>query len=313
MSAKSSGKRKNSILISALAISILALVLAAVIGIIVTISGFGGAVSSTMPSDNSTVSDISSDQTGSNVSSENTSSEEISSNTPSTETSSVVSTTNPNLQPDNRKVVYLTFDDGPSNNTPELLNVLDELGVKATFFVVGNAVNSYPQYLTEIVNRGHQVALHAYVHDYKTIYGKDESYFADLQKISDLVYNWTGVRSNLLRFPGGSSNKVSLSQANNPGVMTRITQKVQEMGYYYFDWNVDSDDAGGLTMPVEHLVNEIKSYPKSNSICVLMHDTYYKTTTIEALPQIVEYYKNLGYEFDVLSEDSPQFHHRINN
>lgn len=323
MANNNSNYKRSAITIFALMILVLVLILGLVVGVIITLSntGIGNNATSSYQniytSSDEIISDASSDlvssdvvssETSSNVSSETSS--VISSQSPSsTPVSSTVSQTT--VVPDGKKVVYLTFDDGPSKNTPQLLDVLDELGVKATFFVVGNAVNAYPQHLTEIVNRGHTVALHAYQHEYSEIYKSEQAYFEDLQKISDLVYNWTGVRTNIIRFPGGSSNQVSKNHC--PGIMTSLTKKVVEKGYQYYDWNVDSGDADGRTMPVEFLTSHFKTYGLKPSINLLMHDTADKYTTIEALPTIVKYYKDNGYEFDVIDEDAYVCHHAALN
>lgn len=306
--ANKSGRRLNSMMVSIIIVVALAIVFGALVGAIYFIFNNPDTNNDTS-SITTSIDDTSSNIVSSDESSSNTPSVEASSQVPSTNTSSTVSQSQ--KPDDDAKIVYLTFDDGPSKNTLKLLDTLDELGVKATFFVVGNAVNAYPEYLTEIVRRGHAIGLHAYQHEYGIIYKSEQAYFEDLQKISDLVYNWTGIRPNIMRFPGGSSNAVSKNHC--VGIMTLLTQKVPEKGYYYFDWNVDSGDATKLTAPVEEILESIKSYSLKNKINLLMHDTYYKTTTIEALPEIVEYYRSHGYEFGVLDENSPEFHHRVNN
>lgn len=137
------------------------------------------------------------------------------------------------------KVVYLTFDDGPSPNTPRIIDILNENGVKATFFVKNGG--KYNGYMKNITESGNQIALHSYSHNYPQVYASEQAFFDDLQKISDLVYNETGVRTNIFRFPGGSSN--TISRKYSPGIMTTLTKEVQEKGYCYFDWNVSSGDA----------------------------------------------------------------------
>lgn len=206
------------------------------------------------------------------------------------------------------KTVYLTFDDGPSPNTPRILDILDRYGVKATFFVINTKYNGY---MGDIVNRGHAIGLHAYTHDYKRVYASDEAYYADLQKISDLVFSQTGVRSSIIRFPGGSSNKISRNYCS--GIMSRVSRGVQEKGYQYYDWNCDSTDASGNNVAVETLVNHCMRVPKSSTVIVLMHDTSAKGTTVEALPQIIENYRSMGYSFSVISSATPPVHHGINN
>ena len=177
------------------------------------------------------------------------------------------------------KTVYLTFDDGPSPRTPEILKILDQYGVKATFFVINGG--KYNQYMKDIVNGGHSIALHSYSHNYSNIYASEENYFADLQKISDVVYEQTGVRSNLIRFPGGSSNTVSRKYSK--GIMTRLTKEVSSRGYVYFDWNVESGDAASNRVSAQTIINNCRKVPRNNAVIVLMHDASPKKSTVEAL------------------------------
>ncbi len=207
------------------------------------------------------------------------------------------------------KTIYLTFDDGPSPRTPEILKILDQYGVKATFFVINGG--KYNQYMKDIVNAGHTIALHSYSHSYSTVYASDENYFADLQKISDVVYEQTGVRTKLIRFPGGSSNTVSRKYA--PGIMTRLTKEVSSRGYVYFDWNLSSGDASGGKVSAQTIINNCRKVPRSDSVIVLMHDASAKKTTVEALPAVIEYYKAAGCKFAALSESSPTAHQRVLN
>jgi peptidoglycan/xylan/chitin deacetylase (PgdA/CDA1 family) len=163
--------------------------------------------------------------------------------------------------------------------------------------------------MKEIVNRGHAIGLHTYSHDYKGIYSSDAAYLSDLQKISDLVLQQTGVETKIMRFPGGSSNTVSKKYSK--GIMSRMTRKVTEMGYIYFDWNCSNGDADGGTS-VEKQLRNCSNYPKSaNTIIVLMHDT--RATTMEALPKIIEYYHSQGMKFGVLTTSGPTIHHKVTN
>lgn len=217
----------------------------------------------------------------------------------------------PGEYPDwSNKTIYLTFDDGPSPRTPEVLKILRDNGVKATFFVTHISGKS-SHYMKDIVAEGHTIALHSYTHDYDKIYASEEAYFADLQQISDLVYSETGVRTNLIRFPGGSSNIVSRF---NPGIMTRLTQQVTDKGYVYFDWNVVSGDAnrGGAT--AQQIINNCRKVPKkSDAVIVLMHDSAEKRTTVEALPEVIAYYKAAGCKFATITESTPPAHQRVAN
>lgn len=225
---------------------------------------------------------------------------------------------NPTPQPVNpgsgkdlsQKTIYLTFDDGPSPRTPEVLKILRDNGVKATFFVTARSKNS-SHYMKDIVAEGHTIALHTYTHDYAKIYASEEAYFADLQQISDLVYNETGVRTNLIRFPGGSSNTVSRKYCS--GIMTRLTQQVADKGYVYFDWNITSGDADKGGSSAQKIINNCRKVPSSNSVIVLMHDSVEKRTTVEALPEVIAYYKAAGCKFAALTESTPPAHQRVAN
>ncbi len=212
----------------------------------------------------------------------------------------------PKPKPSSGKTVYLTFDDGPSQYTPEILDVLDKYGVKATFFVINGRYNST---MKDIVDRGHQIGLHTYSHDYKKIYASDTAYFNDLQKIHDVVLKETGVDCSIIRFPGGSSNTVSRNYSK--GIMSRITKAVGEKGYVYFDWNCSNGDADGANT-VQKQLNYCSQFPKSASrVIVLMHDT--KKTTLEALPKIIEYYQSCGMTFDILTPFTTPIHHNVLN
>ncbi len=225
---------------------------------------------------------------------------------------------NPTPQPVNpgsgkdlsQKTIYLTFDDGPSPRTPEVLKILRDNGVKATFFVTARSKNS-SHYMKDIVAEGHTIALHTYTHDYAKVYASEEAYFADLQQISDLVYNETGVRTNLIRFPGGSSNTVSRKYCS--GIMTRLTQQVVDKGYVYFDWNITSGDADKGGSSAQKIINNCRKVPSSNAVIVLMHDSVEKRTTVEALPEVIAYYKAAGCKFAALTESTPPAHQRVAN
>lgn len=214
------------------------------------------------------------------------------------------------VPPSGKKVVYLTFDDGPSKNTPRILEILKQENIKATFFVKN--AGKYNVHMKAITDAGHTIALHTYSHDYKTIYASEKAYFTDLQNISDLVYLQTGVRSKLIRFPGGSSNTVSRKYCK--GIMTALSKSVGDKGYRYFDWNVSSGDAESERVPVASILANCKKIPSSRNLVVLMHDIGAKDTTVEALPAVIAYYKSMGYSFAAITEDTPPLHHgKINN
>jgi len=208
------------------------------------------------------------------------------------------------------KKAYLTFDDGPSANTTKILDILDQYNVKATFFVIYRS--GYESVYRDIVNRGHTIALHSYTHDYSKIYSSTTAYFNDLNKLSDYVENLTGVRSKIMRFPGGGSNTVSRSYCR--GIMTTLTKEVQNRGYRYYDWNVDSGDASGNSVSSSRIISNIKNNCGSQKTAIiLMHDAPSKSTTVTALPSIIEYLKSKNYQILPITEDTPQMHHAVNN
>ncbi len=210
--------------------------------------------------------------------------------------------------PPGSKILYLTFDDGPSKYTETILDILDEYDAKATFFVIYQP--NYSAQYKMIVDRGQTIALHAYSHVYSDIYTSTTAYFNDLQKISDHVYNLTGVRSNLIRFPGGSSNTVSRSYCY--GIMTQLSRLVGEYGLVYFDWNADSTDASGNNVSAQTIYNNSIGYTQ-DEVVLLMHDTNAKGTTVQALPYIIEHYQSRGYYVMALTENSETAHHPIAN
>lgn len=212
--------------------------------------------------------------------------------------------------PTKERVCYLTFDDGPSDNTLKILDILDRYNAKATFFVIGNTGKL--DYVKQIHERGHVVGLHSDTHRYEIIYRSTEAYFADLDAISNKVEQLIGIKSKIIRFPGGGSNGVSKKYC--VGIMSRLTTQVKAKGYAYFDWNVSSGDATGNNVPASILVNNVLQQSKNkDSICVLMHDNAAKRTTAEALPAMLEGLASMGYRFEGLTENANGYWHPINN
>ena len=213
------------------------------------------------------------------------------------------------LQQSNEKIVYLTFDDGPSENTQKILDILDRYNVKATFFVTGEN-QKYNYLIQEAHKRGHTIGLHTYCHDYKTVYTSVDAYFDDLNKIGNMVKDLIGFVPRYIRFPGGSSN--TISRKYSQGIMTILSKEVINQGYQYYDWNGDSTDASGNNVPVSKLIANATS-SKANNINILFHDTKAKSTTVEALPAIIENYLARGYRFEAINDNSFVPHQGINN
>lgn len=201
--------------------------------------------------------------------------------------------------------IYLTFDDGPSGHTGKLLDILKKYNVKATFFVTNQTWND--SIIKRIYAEGHSIGLHSYTHKYDEIYSSEEAYFDDLNKLKNKIYESTGYYSNLVRFPGGSSNTVSKF---NKGIMTRLASKLETEGYKYFDWNVASNDTSNISS--ERIANNIiNSLGNKSTYIVLQHDT--KLRSVDAVEQVIQYGLENGYKFNKLDETSPTAHHGIAN
>lgn len=209
----------------------------------------------------------------------------------------------------NEKVVYLTFDDGPSENTKKIMDILAKYDAKATFFVTGRN-QDYNYLIKDAYNAGHTIALHTYSHEYSTVYASVDAYFDDLNKVGQMVKKEIGFVPHYIRFPGGSSNTVSRRYCQ--GIMSTLTKEVVEKGYQYYDWNGDSTDASGNHVAVDKLIRNGTSC-HDNNVMILCHDTQAKDTTVQALPAIIEHYKNLGYTFKGIDDATYAPHQSVNN
>ena len=209
----------------------------------------------------------------------------------------------------NRRVIYLTFDDGPSNNTGEVLRILREEGVKATFFITAQMPGCF-HYIAQAHQEGHAVAAHSYSHKF-SIYRSFETYFADLDRIEQVIEKYTGSRSPIIRFPGGSSN-MAYNHYSDINFMDSLCREVQYRGYQYVDWNLDSRDASGNNVPVQRIVSSA-CRDLGGEICLLMHDAEPKKSTVAALPAIIRFFKERGYEFGTLTSTGYICHHNTAN
>ena len=205
----------------------------------------------------------------------------------------------------NGKKVYLTFDDGPSIYTDEILDILAENDVKATFFVVKYSEEElWPEY-NRIVDEGHTLAMHSYTHIYNEIYASEEAFEKDVTDIHDFLYEQTGYDCKFYRFPGGSSNHVSTVD------MQECMRFLDEEGYIYFDWNALSNDAVSGYMSPEQLNNTIMGYVRSNEgdSVVLMHDLSTEHATVEALQSLIDTLKSEGYEICAIDDTTTPVQH----
>ncbi|MCR5676754.1 MAG: polysaccharide deacetylase family protein [Agathobacter sp.] len=207
-----------------------------------------------------------------------------------------------------KKIVYLTFDDGPGPYTQQLLDILDKYNVKVTFFVT----NQFPKYadlIGEEYKRGHTVALHSYSHDYPTIYKSKEAFFTDIAKMNEIIYEQTGQYANILRFPGGTSNTISRHYAT--GIMADLAESAPKLGYFYSDWNITSGDAGETTVTSEIVANVTAGMKYQDVSIVLQHDI--KDFSVNAVEEIIQWGLANGYTFLPMDETTPMVHWKANN
>ena len=209
-------------------------------------------------------------------------------------------------------VIYLTFDDGPSENvTPEILKTLEKYKVPATFFIVNYSKEKLPILKRELEN-GCTIGIHGYSHDYSQIYKSVEDYMQNIIKLDKKLKEDLAYDAFITRFPGGSSNRCSAEFCK--GIMTRLVKAVQEAGYLYTDWNVDSLDAKGNGIPAKQILKSVKLQcnPRGYNT-ILMHDASTKMTSAEALPEIIEWGLANGYTFKAIDPHSVMVHRRVKN
>ncbi|WP_051542242.1 polysaccharide deacetylase family protein [Clostridium lundense] len=197
---------------------------------------------------------------------------------------------------DKRKVAFLTFDDGPSPHTPYILDILKKYDIKATFFVLGTSAKNYPEFLKKEVELGHSIGNHTYSHKirYSGAY-TPEAFVQDVKRCDNAIKEVLGqdFKTNLVRFPGGSFNHKSYETA------------LLNSGFKHIDWNVENGDARRLNVPKEELINNVKEeIAGHNKVVILMHDSATKETTVQALPEIIEYLKSQGFEFGIISQNN---------
>ena len=197
------------------------------------------------------------------------------------------------------KQVFLTFDDGPSKVTPEILDVLKKYNVKATFFVMGRNVDLNPEITKRAYQEGHYIANHSYSHEYSKVYSSVRSVIDEYNKTEKAIQNAIGVsnyHSYLFRFPGGSSG------GHYDTLKTKAKAMLDKVGVAYTNWNCMTGDAEGENTVDKQLKTLYETAEDETSLVILMHDASDKKVTVETLPKIIEHYQSLGYEFKTYYE-----------
>ena len=213
-----------------------------------------------------------------------------------------------NYESNGRKVVYLTIDDGPSENTQAVLDILDKYDCKATFFVTGICPD-YAYQIKEEYRRGHTVGMHTYSHDYAQVYSSQAAFYADLDAIGQVVSEQIGFVPCFIRFPGGSSNAISANYTR--GIMSSLVDGVQAEGYQYYGWNASTGD--GDVHTADELFANACEFDELENVVMLCHDSSTKQETVKALPRIIEHYQKLGYTFEAIDRTTMVPHHGVNN
>lgn len=193
------------------------------------------------------------------------------------------------------KRVFLTFDDGPSSNTNQILDILNEKGIKATFFVLGSNVEKKPEVVRRMYDEGHFIANHGYSHVYETIYQSPQTVLDEYNKCNQLVRDVIGEQeynSHLFRFPGG------LAGGKYADIKNQANYLLLQNNIVHVDWNALNGDSETTNPTIEYEMQRIQeTVGDKQSVVILMHDAQAKKVTVEALPGIIDYLKEQGYEF----------------
>lgn len=192
--------------------------------------------------------------------------------------------------------IYLTFDDGPSERTDEILKILEDKDVKATFFVIGQSDEADLQRMRDIVAAGHTIGMHSYTHNYTQIYSSVEAYLEDMYRIFVQIRETTGETPTVFRFPGGSIN------AYNHAIYRELIAEMLRRGFVPCDWNLSGGDATGTPAPASEIVRSVVG-PAADVTrgFVLMHDAQVKKTTVEALGTVIDQLREMGFTFEQLT------------
>ena len=193
------------------------------------------------------------------------------------------------------KRVFLTFDDGPSSNTNQILDILNERGIKATFFVLGSNVEKNPEVVKRMYDEGHFIANHGYSHVYETIYQSPQSVLDEYNKCNQVVRDAIGEQeynSHLFRFPGG------LVGGKYADIKNQANDLLLQNNIVHVDWNALNGDSETTSPTIEYEIQRIQeTVGNKQSVVILMHDAQAKKVTVEALSSIIDYLQGQGYEF----------------
>lgn len=198
-----------------------------------------------------------------------------------------------NVNKSNEKIVYLTFDDGPSKLTDEVLAILKKEDVLATFFVLGKQAKHSPEIIHRVFDAGHAIGNHTFDHKYDELYRGFTQFWGQIKATEEVIREITGIRPELVRAPGGTYGHFDET----------YFKLLEQGGYKVFDWNVDSGDSKRRGVPASEIVNNVTSAKLKNEMIVLLHDGTGHAETVKALPEIIQFYKKHGYTFRTISPE----------
>ena len=202
------------------------------------------------------------------------------------------------------KVIYLTFDDGPSVMTDKVLYILKENNVKATFFLIGNQIKGQEAVVKRIYNEGHSIGLHTYTHKYKNIYPSRKGFISEMLQTQKEINSLIGINPTTIRFPSGSSKHLTKA----------FLEQLHSYNFKVYDWNATMSDGINAKAPVNKLYTEAtKNTVTKHPIILLMHCDYMHKNTCKALPRVIKFYKDNGYEFKIINHETPENYFPIKN
>jgi len=208
------------------------------------------------------------------------------------------------ISKNDEKVIYLTFDDGPSVMTDKVLDILKENDVKATFFVIGNQIKGQEAMVKRIFTEGHSIGLHTYTHTYDKIYSTRKGFISEMFKSQDEICSIIGIKPTIIRFPSGSYKHLTKA----------FLKELHGCNFKVYDWNALMSDGVNCKTPADKLYREAtKTTVREHPIILLMHCDYMHKNTCKALPRVIRFYKDNGYEFKIINDKTPENYFPIKN
>lgn len=203
------------------------------------------------------------------------------------------------------KVVYLTFDDGPAEKvTKDVLDILKNESVHATFFLIGNQVKGQEDLVKRIYNEGHSIGLHSMSHKRNRLYSSNEAFLREMIETQEILNQIIGFKPTILRFPFGCNN-------NCYKLSTSMVDLLHKNNFKIYDWNADSGDGAHPGSNPSSFIKNSKS--DKDRVILLMHCAYMSKNTVKALPSIIKYYRDNDYEFKQIDENTPEEYYIMKN